>query len=391
MSDRGLKALIATSPANVFYTSDCWTYGISFAVLPLERNIEPVLITSVSGTCPITLMAPPWFNDVRYYGEFYIETRFAEEPLSKEEHALIHAQESWEYAPISDPIALLLSILKEKDLTKGKIGIEQSILLSSQSYLSEMKAFPDLEAIPAQDIYREIRMVKTSEEVDRIHKAIIITEKAWKKALEEVNVGTTEIEFSNIWQHTIIEEGGLSKSYLGAYWPPIAFGRRTAFSDIAQPSNYKIQEGDIIRFDGGATYQGYPSDMARSAVFRAPSKKVKMYWRALWEGEQKAIEMAKLGALSSEIFHETVNTVRKRGIKHYKRHHTGHGWGIEGYDPPTISPKNKSRLEEKMVLCFETPYYEVGWGGLLHEDVIVVKKEGAKYLSTPEDELRIIG
>jgi Xaa-Pro aminopeptidase len=236
-----------------------------------------------------------------------------------------------------------------------------------------------------------MRMVKTSEEIDRIHKAIRITEQAWKKALEEVNAGTTEIEFSNIWQQTIIEEGGLSKSYLGAYWPPIAFGRRTAFSDIAQPSNYKIQEGDIIRFDGGATYQGYPSDMARSAVFRTPSKKLKLYWRALWEGEQKAIEMANIGALSSEIFHETVNTVRKRGIKHYKRHHTGHGWGIEGYDPPTISPKNKSRLEEKMVLCFETPYYEVGWGGLLHEDVIVVKEENAKYLSTPEDELRIVG
>ncbi|GAF82038.1 unnamed protein product, partial [marine sediment metagenome] len=72
-------------------------------------------------------------------------------------------------------------------------------------------------------------------------------------------------------------------------------------------------------------------------------------------------------------------------------HHVGHGWGIEGYDPPTIGPKVDTALEEGMVLCFETPYYEVGWGGLLHEDVFVVEKESPRYLSTPEDELRVVG
>ena len=391
MTERGINALIATSPANVFYTSDCWCYGRSFAILPLERNIKPVLITSVSGTSPTTLMAPPWFNDVRYYGEFYIETRFAEDPLSKEEQALIRAQESWEHTQILDPVELLLYTLKEKGLMSGKIGIDQSNFLSNNSFLAETRNLSDLEVISAQDIFRKIRMVKTSEEINRIHEAVRITEKAWTKALEEVNAGTTEREFSNIWQQTIIKEGGLSTSYLGTYWPPIAFGRRTAFSDIAQPSNYKIKEGDIIRFDGGATYKGYPCDIARSAVFKTPSKKLKLFWKALWEGEQKAIELAKIGALPSDIFSEAVKTVRMHGIKHYKRHHTGHGWGIEGYDPPTINPKNKSKLEEKMVLCFETPYYEVGWGGLLHEDVIVVKEGGAEYLSTPEDELKIVG
>jgi len=30
-------------------------------------------------------------------------------------------------------------------------------------------------------------------------------------------------------------------------------------------------------------------------------------------------------------------------------------------------------------------------GGLLHEDVVVVEKESPRYLSTPEDELRVVG
>ena len=49
MGEHGLEALIATSPANVFYTSDVYPYGNSFALLPRDRDIEPALITSKSG------------------------------------------------------------------------------------------------------------------------------------------------------------------------------------------------------------------------------------------------------------------------------------------------------------------------------------------------------
>ncbi len=44
-----------------------------------------------------------------------------------------------------------------------------------------------------------------------------------------------------------------------------------------------------------------------------------------------------------------------------------------------------------MVLCLETPYYEVGWGGILHEDVVVVTDDEPRYLTTFEGELRAVG
>lgn len=43
-----------------------------------------------------------------------------------------------------------------------------------------------------------------------------------------------------------------------------------------------------------------------------------------------------------------------------------------------------------MVLCIETPYYEIGWGGVQVEDTIVITSNGAKYLSeTPRTLIKL--
>ena len=390
MAENDLLALIASSPANVFYSTDCSSYGDSFALIPLERGIEPLLVTSIAGTTPVALMSPPWFRDVRYYGEFYIEAPQTMDGLSPEERAVAEAKRQWEQSKSGDPSQLLIDALVERGLTEGRIGIDESNLRDSRPLWGMIKKhLPSLAPVKAQDLFTEIRMVKTYEEINRIKAATRITEKAWEASLDSIYRGITEREFADVWQTTIIREGGQSKSYLGAYWPPVAFGRRTAFSDIAQPSGYRLQPGDIIRFDGGATYMGYPCDMGRTAAYMEAGDKLKKYWRAIHAGEQKAVQMAQPGEDTSRIFDAAVDVVRREGIPHYGRHHTGHGWGIEGYDPPTVGPKG-AKLMEDMVLCFETPFYEVGWGGILHEDVVAVRHGGPRLLSSPEDTLRVV-
>jgi len=327
-------------------------------------------------------MSPPWIEDVRYYGEFYVMTRWAKEPLSDAERGLVAAQESWEKTRESDPIPILIRLLKERGITRGKIGVDESNLPSGNSFWLEIKKnMPGLEAFPAQHVFRDIRMVKSDEETRRIQEALRITEKAWGAALERAHEGMTEKEFSEIYQHTVISEGGNIVSKLGMYGPPIGFGRRTAFPDIASPSDYRLRKGDIIRLDGGCSYMGYPCDTGRCAVLGQPDEKLRRYYDALLAGQQKAIEMARPDAKADAIFDAVVNTVRESGLQHYVRHHTGHGWGIEGYDLPLISPREDTHLEEGMVICFEAPYYEVGWSGPMIEDVVKITKDEPEFLT----------
>ena len=383
MTTHNLEALIASSSANVLYTSDLCPYGQAFTLLPRERNVEPAVIAPISGPAPVVLMSPPWISDVRYYGEFYTTTSGAKEPLTDPERRMVRAQKSWEKTKEKDPITHIVSVLKERGITKGRIGVDESNLPPENSFWKKLRStIPRLKAVPAREIFREIRMVKSSEEVKRIQEATRITEEAWGAALEQTKEGMTEKEFAEIYQHTIISEGGSIVSRMGMYGAPIAFGRRTAFVDIAQPSDYRLKKGDLIRFDGGCSYMGYPCDTARSAVLDQPDEKQRKYYNAILKGEQLAVEMAKPGVKASTIFKAAVEAVRKEGIPHYQRHHTGHGTGVEGPNVDTL-------LEEGMVLCLETPYYEIGWGGPMVEDTIVVGRKPS-LLTKFSTELRTI-
>jgi len=45
-------------------------------------------------------------------------------------------------------------------------------------------------------------------------------------------------------------------------------------------------------------------------------------------------------------------------------------------------------LEDGMVLCVETPYYQIGWGGMMVEDMIVIRPSGNECLTHLPRELR---
>jgi Xaa-Pro aminopeptidase len=104
----------------------------------------------------------------------------------------------------------------------------------------------------------------------------------------------------------------------------------------------------------------------------------------------RAIELVKPGVRAADIFEQSVETVRREGIAHYRRNHVGHGIGLDGYDAPDFTPSSREVLEEDMVVCLETPYYELGFGGLQVEDMIRVTADGHESLMSTGSELRIL-
>jgi Xaa-Pro dipeptidase len=85
-----------------------------------------------------------------------------------------------------------------------------------------------------------------------------------------------------------------------------------------------------------------------------------------------------------------VGTAREHGVPHYRRQHVGHAIGLEVYDEFGIAPGVTIPLETDMVLCVETPYYEIGWGGVQIEDLVRVTPAGPVRLNkTARDLVRI--
>jgi Xaa-Pro aminopeptidase len=95
-----------------------------------------------------------------------------------------------------------------------------------------------------------------------------------------------------------------------------------------------------------------------------------------------AINMISPGVKASEVFDAAMKKI-VQSIPHYKRPHIGHGIGIECYSPLLhLSPECNLVLEENMVVNLETPYYELGYGGINIEGPILVTKNGCEDLTS---------
>src|SRR3546814_11934744 len=93
---------------------------------------------------------------------------------------------------------------------------------------------------------------------------------------------------------------------------------------------------------------------------------------------------------NTTVFRSAVETVRREGIGHYRRNHVGHGIGLDGYDAPSLTATSDEILEAGMVLCVETPYYELGRWGLQVEDMLVVRSDGVERLMATSGELMMV-
>lgn len=63
------------------------------------------------------------------------------------------------------------------------------------------------------------------------------------------------------------------------------------------------------------------------------------------------------------------------------RHHTGHGIGLEGHEPPYLDQGNPQPLQPGMVVSIEPGIYELGYAGFRHSDTLVVTEDGCEWIT----------
>jgi len=388
MNKKDIDVLIATTPENVYYSSELWSVSqwlglLSgnqiFVVLSRNNDLEPIVIMP---TVDVDLLVDlpnriSQRNKVRIYGDFFYNKKESLNDVEKEILEIIRTKTGE-----CSPIKILSKTLKEEKIDRGRIAIDERNLTPSM-FFSLQKEVKKAEIFEGYSIFREIRMVKTGEEIKRLKKSFEITEKAIFGSLENTMEGITEKELAIEFERIILENGGKP------LFTVIGFGRRSALTN-AQPSHKKLKKGEIIRFDVGCRYKLYCSDMSRIASLGKPSKKYQEYYNAALLGQERALNEIKGGAEVSHIFHVAIDTIRENGIPKFKRNHVGHGIGVKMYDLPLIKKDNKMLLEENMVLCIETPYYELGFAGVQVEDAVVVKKNGYTLLTKSSREIHNI-
>jgi len=385
LKGEGLDAIVASAPENVFYVSGYRSLASSvirgvqiYAVL----NSQSLALVLSRADVPCALEAGLSEAELFSYGGFHFDLQEVDLQEANPQHDFPMEVQSVLSRSYGTPMEALTAALDQMAGDSKGVAVDRAGLsLEVWDGLTNRFGTPQLRN--AADLFRSVRRVKTADEVQRIERATRISEDAIFATLEQVREGMTEQEMVQIFEQQELKDGGRP------WFTVIACGERAAFAD-SPPTSRPLRRGDIIRFDVGCTYGEYHSDIARTAVFGPPTAKLVDYYTAILAGEQREFEYLRPGVPVNEVFHRAVETVKSEGIPHYKRHHCGHGIGLEVYDPPLIGPNDLTVLEEGMVFCLETPYYEIGWGGLLVEDTVVITKQGARMFNQRSRALQIV-
>jgi Xaa-Pro aminopeptidase len=315
--------------------------------------------------------------EVRAHGTFY---RFhaSDEQLDERETVIAHV--TTDVLGDVDEFALAAEHLRRAGVEKGRIATDVPSLPRLAASL------PDADVEPLPDLIRQVRTIKTGEELRRLREAAALTERAIEATVGALRVGATQRELACVFSASVAAGGGRVRM------DNVSFGRSTAFGNANLPED-RLEWGSLVRFDVGAVVEGYASDVSRCFGFGPVSAKAERYHVALLAGQQAALEHVRPGVAAGALFDVAVRAVRERGIPHYERTNVGHGIGLfgDGYDLPLLAPSDATVLEPGMVLCVETPYYELGFGGLQVEDMIVVTDFGFEFLTKLPRDLREVG
>ncbi len=387
MNEEGLDILIATSIENIQYATDYRSFSMEllsgvefFSIIPKE-GLAPRVLIAPNSEMDLISESYPLVDKIIPYGAFSF-TPPTDEKITLEDSDKRLVELGVPRPKYATAVEALLKYLSSYDLSEARIGIDESGI-GITTFNRVQESLQAAEIRPAYSIWTKIRMVKTTEEIARLRKAVSVTEAAMKATFSVLKEGIMEKDLGVVFNKSVIEQGA-SPSFA-----VIAFGAHSAYPNAAITER-KLRKGDVIRYDVGCTYDGYHSDMSRTAIFGTPSQKTKDYYSAILEGEEALINELRPGRRPGELFKIAVEATRRSGISNYSRNHVGHGIGIEIYDPPILKPGSKTIIEEGMVFCVETPFYEIGWMGLQIEDEVIVTAGGVEYLTSLSRELIVI-
>ncbi len=378
----GVDSLIATSTENVFYISNYWSLGKrlgcgveAYAILPLEES--PAIIAPLN-EADLLVENQTWIGDIRFHGESGVDMGEPEDP--SEETALVmglHRSAS----PETDGASALLKAIEDKGLTGAKIALDTSGL-SPPQYEHLKSKLQGVELVDGAPLLREIRLVKTEGEVERIKRATAITEKSMEDALEIARDEITELDLAGMYGYSVGYNGGRVTQNL------IGFRERSAYPN-SLPTEYAAKKRDLIRLTLGCTWDHYHSNVSRTAVIGRPLAKVERRWEAIIAAQDAALDEVKPGVKVSEIYAAAEKELANAEVSR-KPSTIGHGLGIECNEMPAISKTGEDELLEGMVVNVDIPVLELGWGGVQLEDTILVTSDGFELLTRTDRTLYLL-
>ena len=261
---------------------------------------------------------------------------------------------------------VMIGDLKKEGI--GSLAIEPSLPFSTYA------KFRDDFEIDAKTYVDKQRMIKTSDEIEKITKATEIAQKSFLQ-LDILNNEGTEKEIAFDLLRSMIENGASKESF-----DTIVASGPSSSLPHAVPEDKKLERPILI--DWGAVFEGYCSDNTRTMVYTESQQEI---WAIVAEAHDKAIKAIKPGLKCCEVDKVARDIITEYGYGDKFIHSTGHSLGLDIHETPGFSVHDKTIIEEGMVITVEPGIYLEGDFGVRLEDTVAISKRGSVIGDLPLD------
>ncbi len=254
--------------------------------------------------------------------------------------------------------------------------------------------------VSAEPIINALRGRKTPAELERIRKAVEITDEIYKKTFDFIKVGMTELEIG-AYMHKLARDYGVGLAWPAEGCPAVNSGPNSPVGHSG-PTNIKVERGHVIHFDFGVKYEEYCSDIQRIVyVLRegetAAPPEVQRGFITIRTAIEKSRAAMKPGVTGNSVDVIARGIVTDAGYPEYQ-HALGHQLGRVAHDGGALlgplwekyGDSPRQRLEVGQVYTIEPGLAVPNYGHISLEEDVVLTDRGAEYIGEPQREIVLL-
>ena len=353
MTTDGLDALLVAAPEDLFYLTGFRSMDIfRFQVLVVRPGSEPVMV--IRRVAKASFDSTAWTKRVVTYTDD------------------------------QDPAGALRSVLSERDVASGRIGVPmQSPYFTPHALEHVRHALPAIQWVDASSLVSRLRLVKSTAELGYIREACRYAEAALLAGVTACRPGRTENHVAAAMLAAMIEAG----SETPAKNPLIGAGPRSAFGHVSWEGG-PIRAGEPVFLEPGACVRRYHAALMRCAVPGVPRPEHRHWAVACREAVNAAIRAMRPGVSAETIDAACRGTVEAAGLTHLFHHRTGYSIGLgfsNWIEDLSLRPRESTALQAGMVFHL-VPFLTDGQAGIAVSEMVLVTEDGAERLTRlPQD------
>ncbi len=360
MAEAGIDCLLVTDPSNMAWLTgyDGWSFYVHQCVIVAAAG-EPFWYGRLQDTKGALLTVYMAEDHILGYPDHYVQ--------STQRHPMDH----------------LSSVLEDKGLAKGVIGVEMdNYYFSAAAYGSLQRHLVNASFKDATALVNWQRAVKSETELDYMRRAGQIVSAMHKRIADKIQTGMRKCDLVA----EIYDVGIRGVDDFGGDYPaivPLLPSGPSAAAPHLTWDDKPMQSGQGTFFEIAGCYKRYHCPLSRTVFLGTPSQEYLDAEKAVLEGMEVGLENARAGNVCEDIANAFFGVLKKYGI--IKDNRTGYSIGMS-YPPDwgertmSLRSGDRTELKENMTFHFMTGLWQDDWGMEITESIII-GKSGAELLA----------